>query len=154
MGQCKSKDQDFNAYAVFKWLLFVSLSTEALRKLKRDGTVQAWGQKTLRAIKLKSTWEQTWDSASLRKEVLSKVLKKTSEARFYRTARSKALKNKDRESNEGCASPPEHPTHLTPLSFCLSILCLFWISSHPQLASVRFSNNKGGRKFAPTKEEK
>jgi hypothetical protein len=26
-----------------------SLSTEALRKLKGDGTVQAWGQKTLRA---------------------------------------------------------------------------------------------------------
>jgi hypothetical protein len=32
---------------------FASLSTEALRELKRDGTVQAWGQKTLRAIKLK-----------------------------------------------------------------------------------------------------
>jgi hypothetical protein len=34
-------------------LLFVSLSTEAKIKLKRDGTVQAKGQKTLRAIKLK-----------------------------------------------------------------------------------------------------
>jgi hypothetical protein len=29
------------------------LSTEALRKLKKDGTVKAWGQKTLRAINLK-----------------------------------------------------------------------------------------------------
>jgi hypothetical protein len=28
------------------------LSTEALRKLKRDGTMKAWGQKTLRAIRL------------------------------------------------------------------------------------------------------
>jgi hypothetical protein len=33
--------------------LFTSLSTKALRELKRDETVQAWGQKTLRAIKLK-----------------------------------------------------------------------------------------------------
>jgi hypothetical protein len=33
--------------------LFARLSTEALRKLKRDGTVQVWGQKTSRAIKLK-----------------------------------------------------------------------------------------------------
>jgi hypothetical protein len=30
-----------------------SLSTKVLREQKRDGTVQAWGQKTLRAIKLK-----------------------------------------------------------------------------------------------------
>jgi hypothetical protein len=30
-----------------------SLSTQALRELKRDGTVQAWGQKTLKAIKPK-----------------------------------------------------------------------------------------------------
>jgi hypothetical protein len=63
-------------------LLFASLSTQALRKLKRDGTVQGWGQKTLRATKLKISEEQPWDSVSLRKEVLSKVLKKTLEARF------------------------------------------------------------------------
>jgi hypothetical protein len=44
-----------------------SLSTEALRKLKRDGTVQAWGQKTLGEIKLKISKEKTWDSVSLRK---------------------------------------------------------------------------------------
>jgi hypothetical protein len=62
--------------------LFASLSTKALRELKRDETVQAWGQKTLKAIKLKISVEQTWDTGSLRKEVLSKVLKKTLEARF------------------------------------------------------------------------
>jgi hypothetical protein len=28
--------------------LFASLSTKALRKLKRDGTVQAWEQKTFK----------------------------------------------------------------------------------------------------------
>jgi hypothetical protein len=55
------------------------LSTEALRELKRDGRVQAWGQKTLRAIKLKISKEQIWDSGSLRKEVLSKVLKNCKE---------------------------------------------------------------------------
>jgi hypothetical protein len=59
--------------------LLASLTTEAVRKLKKDGTMQAWGQKTLRTIKLK---EQTGDRASLRKEVLSKVLKKALEARF------------------------------------------------------------------------
>jgi hypothetical protein len=37
---------------VVGWLL-ASLSTEALREQKRDVTVQAWGQKTLRATKLK-----------------------------------------------------------------------------------------------------
>jgi hypothetical protein len=46
---------------------------------KRDGTVQVWGQKTFRAIKLKISREQTWDSASLRKPVLSKVLKNCEE---------------------------------------------------------------------------
>jgi hypothetical protein len=45
MGQCESKDWDFKSYAnaVFRhWLLlFASLSTEALRKLKTEhGTVQ------------------------------------------------------------------------------------------------------------------
>jgi hypothetical protein len=56
-----------------------SLSTEALRKLKGDGTVQAWGQKTLRAIKLKINYEKTRDRASLRKKVLSKVLENCQE---------------------------------------------------------------------------
>jgi hypothetical protein len=57
----------------------------------------------------------------------------------------------EKRSNEGCASPPEFPTHLAP-TFCLSILCLFCISSHPQLASVKFSKNKGARKkLAPRK---
>jgi hypothetical protein len=37
----------------FSGTTVASLSTKALRKLKRDGTVPAWGQKTLRAIKLK-----------------------------------------------------------------------------------------------------
>jgi hypothetical protein len=36
---------------------------------------------------------------SLRKEVLKRVLK-TLEARFKRTARSKAIKNKDREKKQ------------------------------------------------------
>jgi hypothetical protein len=49
-------------------------STEALGELKRDGRVQAWGQKTLRAIELKISKEQTWGSVSLRKEVLKKAL--------------------------------------------------------------------------------
>jgi hypothetical protein len=69
-----------------------------------------------------------------------------------KSKRSKVLKNCkgvrplrikiEIRSNEGCASPPLQPTHLIPLSVCLSILCLFWISSCPQLAPVRFSNNK------------
>jgi hypothetical protein len=42
-------------------------------------------------------------------------------------------------------SPPKCPTHLTQLSVCLSILCLFWISSCPQLSPVRSSNNQGAR---------
>jgi hypothetical protein len=33
--------------------LFASLNTKAFRELKRDGTEQAWGKKTLRAIQLK-----------------------------------------------------------------------------------------------------
>jgi hypothetical protein len=46
--QCKSKDWDLKSYvyAVFRhgcW--FASLSTEALRELKRDETVQAWGKR-------------------------------------------------------------------------------------------------------------
>jgi hypothetical protein len=72
------------------------LSTETLRKLKRDGTVQAWRQETLRAIKLKIRANR----ASLRKAVLRKVLKKALEARFLRTVRSKALKNQDREKKQ------------------------------------------------------
>jgi hypothetical protein len=40
--------------------LFASLSTKALRELKRDGTVQAWGQKTLREIKLRANMGQ-WE---------------------------------------------------------------------------------------------
>jgi hypothetical protein len=35
------------------------------------------------------------------------------------------------------------PNTLDP-TFCLSILCLIWISSHPQLAPVRFSNIYAG----------
>jgi hypothetical protein len=49
--------------------LFASLSTEALSKLKRDGIVQAWWQKTLGEIKLKISKEKTWDSVSLRKYI-------------------------------------------------------------------------------------
>jgi hypothetical protein len=50
---------------------------------------------------------------SLRKEVLSKVLKKTLEARFKRTERSKVLKNKDREKKAmrvGCLHPSTQHT--------------------------------------------
>jgi hypothetical protein len=42
-----------------------------------------------------------------------------------------------------------HPSaqHTWPqLSVCMFILCPFCISSHPQLAPFRFSNNKGVRK--------
>jgi hypothetical protein len=39
----------------FSGMAVASLSTEALRKLKRNGTVQAWGQKTLRTIKLRNS---------------------------------------------------------------------------------------------------
>jgi hypothetical protein len=98
----------------------------------------------------KKAKESAWDSASLRKEVLSKVLKKTLETRFKELKRSKALKNKDRKkkqskkrtiiekrSNEGCA---QHTW--TQLSVCLSILCPLCISCH---STVRFSSNKGVR---------
>jgi hypothetical protein len=56
------------------------LSTKALREQRTDETGQAWGQKTLRAIKLKI--RVNMGQCSLRKEVLSQVLK-----------RSKVLKN-------------------------------------------------------------
>jgi hypothetical protein len=85
--------------------------------------------------------------------------------RFKELQRNKTLKNKDKEkkqskmkrivekrSNEGCASPPERPTHLAPTFCCLSILCLFCITSHPQLASVRFSNNQDQEKAHSNKE--
>jgi hypothetical protein len=54
MGQGKIEGQDFKsyAYAVFRCGCYKS-EHQALRKLKRDGTVQAWRQKTIRAIKLK-----------------------------------------------------------------------------------------------------
>jgi hypothetical protein len=59
--------------------LFANLSTKALRQLKRNGTVQAWGKKTLRAIKLKISSEKTRDRVRLRTEVLRKVLKNCQE---------------------------------------------------------------------------
>jgi ribosomal protein S25 len=37
---------------LYAWL-FASLSTKALRELKREGIVQAWGEKTSKSIKLK-----------------------------------------------------------------------------------------------------
>jgi hypothetical protein len=40
------------------------------------------GTKILGEIMLKNNQKKTWDRASLRKKVLSKVLKKTLEARF------------------------------------------------------------------------
>jgi hypothetical protein len=46
-------------------------------------------------------------------------------------------------------SPSEHPTHLTPLSVCLSIVCLFWISTRPHLSPVRFSNSQEQDKTVP-----
>jgi hypothetical protein len=42
----------------FSGMAVASLTTEALRKLKRDGTVQAWGQKTLRVIKQRENMGQ------------------------------------------------------------------------------------------------
>jgi hypothetical protein len=48
-----------------------------------------------------------------------------------------------------------HPSaqHTWPqLSVCLSILCLFWISSHPQLAPVRFCNNHDQEEARSIKE--
>jgi hypothetical protein len=56
--------------------LFASLST---KKAKERWHSESLGVKTLREI---NSQEKTWDRASLRKEVLSKVLKKTLEARF------------------------------------------------------------------------
>jgi hypothetical protein len=55
----------------------------------------------------------------------------------------------EKRSNEGCASPPECPAYLIPLSVCLSILCPFCISHHCHLGPVRFSNNRNEKKFAP-----
>jgi hypothetical protein len=116
--------------------LFASLSTEALRELNRDGTVQAWGQKTFRAIKLKISWEQTWDSASLRKEDLSKVLKNFKEQGLKESRQRK-------RNNEGCESPVECTTHLTP-NFFLSVYPIFSLKS--PVTPVRSSNNQGARK--------
>jgi hypothetical protein len=71
--------------------LSASLSTETLRKLKREhGTVQAWWDseslsvKTLREIMLKESEEKTWDRARLRKETLQ------NRKEYYR---SQVLKN-------------------------------------------------------------
>jgi hypothetical protein len=67
MGQCKSKEQDFKGYAnaVFRCAcccLFASLSTETLRKLKKEhDTGQVW-----------------WDSASLRAKTLREIMLKKS----------------------------------------------------------------------------
>jgi hypothetical protein len=55
----------------------------------------------------------------------------------------------EKRSNMGCVSPPEGSTHLIPLSVCLSILCLFCISIHPQLGPVRFVITRSERKLAP-----
>jgi hypothetical protein len=58
----------------------------------------------------------------------------------------------EKRSNEGCVSPPECPTHLILLSVCLSILCLFCISSCPQLGPVRFRITRNKRKLTPIRE--
>jgi hypothetical protein len=69
MGQCKIEDQRLgkSEHRGFK-----KAKERMLKKSFKPGA------KTLRAIKLKENMGQ----ASLRKEVLSKVLKKTLEARF------------------------------------------------------------------------
>jgi hypothetical protein len=59
----------------------------------------------------------------------------------------------EKRSNEGWASPPKHPTQLTTLSVCLSTLCLLWISSHPQLSPIKFSNNQEQKKKFPLTKE-
>jgi hypothetical protein len=49
-------------------------------------------------------------------------------------------------------SPPEHPTHLIPLSVCLSCV----LSASPitaQLAPVRFCNNQEQQKMLAAKRE-
>jgi hypothetical protein len=67
---------------------------------------------------------------------------------FRRTARSKALKNQDREKKQlglGISTQMSNTPDPNFLSVCLSILCLFWVSSLPQLSPVRSSNNQGMR---------
>jgi hypothetical protein len=118
-AQCKSKDWDLKscAYAGCKHGCFQVCSAEALRELKRDGKMQAWGQKTLRAIKVKISWEQTLDSVSLRKEVLKQG--------FKELQRSKALRNHDREKEAisvVCLQPSVQHTW-SQFSVCLS--CVF-----------------------------
>jgi hypothetical protein len=55
----------------------------------------------------------------------------------------------EKRSSKDCVSPPRHPTYLAPLSVCLSILCLFCIST--QLGPVRFSNNQEQEKVHSNK---
>jgi hypothetical protein len=51
MRQCKIEDWDVKSYAYAVFRLAVICKSE--HRVKRDGTVQAWGQKTLGVIKLK-----------------------------------------------------------------------------------------------------
>jgi hypothetical protein len=50
-AQCKSKDKDFKsyAYAGCRHGCLQVWNTEALRELKRDETVQAWGAKDFKS---------------------------------------------------------------------------------------------------------
>jgi hypothetical protein len=70
MGQCKIRGLRL---CKSEHLCFKKAKENAKEKL------QAWGKKTLRVIRLKISQEKTWDSVSLRKEVLSKVLKNCKE---------------------------------------------------------------------------
>jgi hypothetical protein len=68
----------------------------------------------------------------------SKVLKRCKEVRTLKKDREKKQgkikKIIEIRSSKYCVSSLECPTYLIPLSVCLSILCLFCISSHPQLS--------------------
>jgi hypothetical protein len=101
--------------------LFAGLSTKALRELKRDGTVQAWGQKTLRAIKLEKLRANMGQS-----EPKERGFKQG--FKELQGARPERIKIEKR-SNEGCVSPAEHTTHLPRfLSACLSILSFLTVA--------------------------
>jgi hypothetical protein len=67
---------------------------------------------------------------------------------FKDNFRRKVLKSKDRESNDGCGSPPECPTHLISLS--LSVYPVSFLNLH--MPPVIPSWVVIMRKLTPTKE--
>jgi hypothetical protein len=58
----------------------------------------------------------------------------------------------EERSNDSCASPPESPTHLIPLSVCLS--CVFSETPvTPSLAELGSVITRSKRKLSPTREQ-